>query len=349
MSSRSACQTATSRFPLEDYSTGLIAGQTVRFLEKHHGEPFALWVSFPDPHEPWVAPARYAAMFPPDSIQMPPWHDDEFDDRAPERNRVLNRMLGVGQDDPDDVRRLMGVYHGMVRFIDDALGQIMRALDDLGLRENTIVVFCSDHGDFMGEHGMQCKGGVFYDCLTRVPLIISWPGQIPEGEREGSMVSLIDIVPTVLGLQGLDAPRSMHGRPLPTVTGAPRRDAAFSEYGAGGPPFRTEDLERLPEPCGRRALMASLQWREAEGRRKMVRTREWKYVHDSMRDRDELYDLRGDPWELTNVVDDPANRDVLSEMRLRLADWLIETEDAPPVPLPERDRYDLGCLAKRAV
>ena len=75
----------------------------------------------------------------------------------------------------------MASYFGMVRFIDDALGQILDKLDELGLREQTIVVFCSDHGDFMGEHAMQCKGGVFYDSLTRVPLIVSWPGQVATG------------------------------------------------------------------------------------------------------------------------------------------------------------------------
>ena len=149
------------------------------------------------------------------------------------------------------------------------------------------------------------------------------------------MVSLIDVVPTLLQLQGLSVPRSMHGQGLPTVTDVPPRDAAFSEYGAGGPPFRMADLAKLPRPRGRRTLIRSLQWREAEGRRKMVRTRAWKYVHDPMGDRDELYDLKQDPWELDNVVDDPANRDVVAEMRLRLLHWSIQTEDAKPVPLPE--------------
>ena len=127
----------------------------------------------------------------------------------------------------------------------------------------------------------------------------------------------------------------MHSEGLPTVTAAEPQDATFSEYGAGGPPFRMTDLEKLPRPYGRRALMQSLQWREAEGRRKMVRTREWKYVHDPMGDRDELYDLVNDPWELENIVDDLNNRAVLAEMQLRLADWSIKTEDAKPVPLPE--------------
>jgi len=108
----------------------------------------------------------------------------------------LYKMLGV-EDDPEwQLRGLMGVYYGMVRFIDDVLAQILGALADLGLRERTIVAFCSDHGDMMGEHRMQCKGGVFYDCLTRVPLVVSWPGIVPTGSRESSMVSLIDIVPT---------------------------------------------------------------------------------------------------------------------------------------------------------
>jgi len=331
---------AVTNFPLEDYSTGLVAGQTVRFLEQHSqnesDEPFALWVSFPDPHAPWECPQQYAALFPPEKIDLPPWREDEFSDgRAPERNRVLNAMLSAADDPLEELYGVMGVYYGMVRFIDDGLGQILDALERTGLRENTVVVFCSDHGDFMGEHRMTGKGGVFYDCLTHVPLIVSWPGRVPQGVRDESLVNLIDIVPTLFTLQGMDVPRGMHGQPLPTVTDAPPRDAAFSEYGAGGPPFTLADLEKLPKPWGRRTIHQSLQWREAEGRRKMVRTREWKYVHDPMGDKDELYDLVNDPWELVNVVDEAQHSAVLAEMRLRLADWSIGTEDAAPVPLPE--------------
>ena len=327
---------ATNDVPLEDCSTGLIAGQTVRFLEAHKDEPFALWVSLPDPHEPWVCPQDYADLFPAESIQLPPWRDGEFDDpeTVPERNRVLYRMLGVRDDPREHVQGVHAVYHGMVRFLDDGLGQILDALERTGLTEDTIVVYCSDHGDFMGEHAMQCKGGVFYDCLTRVPLIFSWPGQVDAGQRELSPVNLIDIVPTLLGLQGLPVPPSMHGEPLPSVTGAPPREAAFSEYGAGGPPFTMADLERMERPFGRRTLIQSLQWREAEGRRKMVRTRQWKYVHDPMGDLDELYDLVQDPWEQTNVAHLPESAEVVAEMRLRLADWSIRTEDAKAVPLP---------------
>lgn len=338
---------ATSSFPLEDYGTGLVAGQTVRFLEQHQDDPFALWVSFPDPHEPWVVPQQYADLFPPEKIELPPWREDEFDEQAPERNRVLYEILNYADEAPEEVYGFLSVYCGMVRFIDDGLGQILDALERLSLRENTIVVFCSDHGDFAGEHRMQCKGGVFYDCLTRVPLIVSWPGHIPQGKRDDSPVNLIDVVPTLLHLQGQTVPQQMQGRPLPTVTEAESRDAAFSEYGAGGPPFRLSDLRALPQPFGRRALMQSLQWREAEGRRKMVRTRHWKYVHDPMGDLDELYDLQNDPWELSNLIDNPAHAAVLADLRLRLADWSIETEDAKLVPLPEQNRMSVTQIGQK--
>ena len=324
---------AVSDFPLQDYSTGLVAGQTVRFLEQFGNEPFALWVSIPDPHTPYECPERYAIA--PDDVVMPPWRADEYSDgTAPERNRVLHAMIGVEDDLIEDVKGCVGVYHGMVRFLDDGVGQILDALDRLNLRENTIVVFCADHGDFSGEHAQIAKGGAFYDCLTRVPLIVSWPGQVPQGVVDESCVNLIDIVPTVLQLQGHNVPRSMHGEGLPTVTDAAPRDAAFSEYGAGGPAFTMADLEQIEQPWGRRAIGQSLQWREAEGRRKMVRTAEWKYVHDPMGDRDELYDLVSDPWELYNVIDNADHRDVIADLQLKLADWSVRTEDARPVPMP---------------
>jgi arylsulfatase A-like enzyme len=275
-------------------------------------------------------------MFPRERIELPPWRDDEFTDgTAPARNRVLYEMLGVRDDSEEDLYAAVGTYHAMIRFMDDGIGQILDAVERLGLGDNTAIVFCSDHGDFMGEHAMQCKGGVFYDCLTRVPLVLSCPGRIPGGVIDESMANLIDVVPTLFQLQGIEVPASMHGIPLPAATDSPPRDAAFSEYGAGGPPFRMSDLERLEKPWGRRTLIQSLRWREAEGRRKMVRTVDWKYVHDPMGDRDELYDLANDPWELTNVVDVGACAGILAEMRLRLADWSVRTEDARAVPLPE--------------
>jgi arylsulfatase len=192
----------TSDLPLEDQTTGLVTDQSIRFLEEHATEhpdqPFVLWTSYPDPHEPWVCPEQYAAMFR-ETVQLPPWKEGEFDagSGAPERNRVLHRMLGIENDDEADVMELLACYYGMMRCVDDGLGRLLDALERLGLEEEVIVVYTSDHGDFVGEHMQQCKGGVFYDCLTRVPLIISWPGhpqQPAAGWRETtSICSTIDV------------------------------------------------------------------------------------------------------------------------------------------------------------
>lgn len=331
---------AVTDYPLEDYSTGLVCGQAVKFLEEFGQDPFALWVSIPDPHGPYEAPKKYADMFPEDAVDLGPWREDEYTDgTAPERNRVLYEMIGMSDDDEAEKKRVVGVYHAMVRFLDDGVGQILDALERLDLRKNTIVVFCADHGDYSGEHNAIAKGGAFYDCLTRVPLLVSWPGRVPEGVVDASMANLIDIVPTVFALQGLELERSFQGKPLPTVTDAEPRDATFSEYGAGGPLFTMADLQKLPGPHGRREIAKSLQWREAEGRRKMVRTAEWKYVHDSMGDLDELYDLVNDPWELHNVAGEAKHAGVLADMRRRLAGWSIGTEDPEPVPMPEEKHY----------
>lgn len=324
---------AITDHPETCYSTGLLTAQTEAFLEQFKDRPFALWLSFPDPHEPYIAPRNYVDMIPED-IELPPGRDDEFaGPEVPERLRVLYEMLGMDEDSGEDIRNLLRVYHANLMFIDDGVGRVLDALDRLGLKEKTIVVFCSDHGDFAGEHNMSCKGGAFYDCLTRVPLIFSGPG-IPVGQTEDSMASLIDIVPTLYHLSGIDIPRCMEGKSLPLITEEAPRSAVFSEYGCGGPAFRMTDLLCYEKPYGRKALCGSLNWREAEGRPKMVRTKRWKYVHDTMDEHDELYDLEQDPAERWNVAGEPRNRDVVNDMKTLLMDWSINTEDAKPVPLP---------------
>lgn len=375
---------AVTDHPIEGYSSSAITTQAEEFLERHSApdsKPFALTISYPDPHEPYEVPRKYADMFPPDDVVLPPKRAGEFTDgTAPERNRVLHEILRQDDDTDDDRRGLIATYQAMIRFMDDGIGRILDKLDELGLRENTIVAFTSDHGDFIGEHNMGAKGGVFYDCLVRVPLIVSWPGGgVPQSVVDDSIVNTIDILPTLLQLQGiadftsppvavgeLELPaagpkvptvldgdvinsenlRRLHGSPLPTVTDTQLRDAAFSEYGTGGPAFTMDMLERYDRPYGFARLIDTLWAREAEGRRRMVRTHRWKYVTDPMAvskgdtmpsgadTEDELYDLENDPWELYNVAQVADNATVISEMRSKLVEWMSQTEDARPVPLP---------------
>ena len=370
---------AVTDHPIEGYSSASLTTQTKAFIDRFGSstddsdrKPFALLLSYPDPHHPLEAPRKYADMVPPESIVMPPQRSDEYTDGTiPTRNRQLHDMLGVSVDDPEHVRNAMAVYMAMTRFVDDAVGEILDHLDETGLRENTIVVFTADHGDFNGEHDMLGKGGVFYDALTRVPMLVSWPaGGVPCGKQDDSMANTIDLMPTILQLSGIadfnatptgedidelprpgpqvlhdnDSPvinseslRRIQGRPLPTATDSPPRSAAFSEYGTGGTALTDQSLQELMDQGheGRGLLMETLWIREAEGRRRMVRTKDWKFVTDpGSDDLDELYDLNADPWELTNVANDPANIPVISEMRALLMEWATATEDYDPVPLP---------------
>ena len=317
---------AVTDHPLEDYSTGLGAGQAARYLEERAGrpEPFALWVSFPDPHTPYEVPRAYFEAAAAEGAELPSAEPPAMPG-APERTRVLRRLLDVSGAPEEDQERLLLTYRAMTRFVDDGVGAVLDALERTGLRERTIVVFLSDHGDFALEHGMARKGGAFYDCLTRVPLVVSWRGACPAGVVDRSMVNLVDVAPTLLTLQGLPVPPRMQGAPLPTLTSAAPRAAAFSEYGAGGPAFTLADLEEVGRTVGAthglEAVKASLERREAEGARRMVRTARWKYVTDPLGDLDELYDLDADPPEHRNLAGEAGYEPVVRELRDLLAGW----------------------------
>jgi arylsulfatase A-like enzyme len=321
--------------PPEQSSTYLVTQEASRFLEEHaHGDrPLALWASIPDPHSPLQVPEPYASKYPAAAIALPPWKADEFATK-PERQRVYAWLRRSDDIREDDVRLATRIYYGMIDFIDERVGVLLDTLERLGLREDTIIVFTSDHGDYLGEHRLLDKSNAFYDCLTRVPLLLSWPGHLPEGQRRPELVSLIDVMPTILKLLGLPVPAGVQGQVLPGVPGAPpAREAIVAEYGAGRPPVTLADARRLVPPGAPRVLHPLLREREGQGHAKMVRTHRWKYTHDITGEVDELYDLQGDPWELTNLAGDPRFSDVLGEMRRRLLDWCLETENARPVPL----------------
>ncbi len=256
--------------PREESATYRVTEEASRYLEERHqaapDEPLCLWVSLPDPHEPYQVPEPYASLYPPESISLPPWPPGELEGK-PERQRVYHHLLNWQDLSEADARLAMGIYYGMIAFIDERVGTLLDTLERLGMQEDTIVVFCSDHGDFMGEHHMLIKCNAFYDCLTRVPLLLSYPrGIARRGARRPELVSLIDVMPTILRLVGLPVPAAVQGQPLPGTLdsphGSPRsaprsattqdaqdalppREAIFSEYGAGGPAVTLADARRL--------------------------------------------------------------------------------------------------------
>jgi arylsulfatase A-like enzyme len=326
--------------PPETATTALLADQCIDFVRARaqDRQPFLAWLSIPDPHEPYQASEPYASLYDPDTIGMPPWCPDEFANK-PERQQVFHELFGFAEMPDRRFREVRAMYYGMIRQIDDHVGRVLDALRAGGLAEDTLVVFTSDHGDYAGEHRLLGKSNAFYDALTRVPMVLSWPGRLPAGTVQDGLVSLVDVMPTVLGLLGIEVPAAVQGQAMPGAlpddfSGTrPPRQVVFSEYGAGGPAVTLADVVALPPEARAGNGWPLLRQREAHGHGKMVRTTRWKYVHDVTGEADELYDLDADPWELENVAARPAMAGVLGEMRQHLLDWLLSTEDAKPVPL----------------
>ena len=188
----------------------------------------------------------------------------------------------------------------MIKLIDDQVGRIIASLDASGQRDNTVVIFTSDHGEMLGDHGLIQKGCRFYEGLVRVPLIFSWPGHVAEGERSDALVELLDKTPTIMELAGVEPPQRMQGISLlPMLRGeAPldhHRDSVRCEY-----------YDALDEPDGSFATM--------------YRDERYKLVIYHGHELGELYDLEEDPEEFENMWDEPEAQPVKLDVMQRSFD-----------------------------
>jgi arylsulfatase A-like enzyme len=215
--------------------------------------------------------------------------------------------------DDDDHRLVRAAYWAMVDLVDDAVGRILEALDRTNQRENTLVVFTSDHGEMLGDHGLYLKGPYFYEPAIRVPLVISWPRTVPEGAVDESLVELVDVAPTILDATGVERPSEMQARSLwPRLrddsVDSDHRESIYCEYYDATDNYE-EDLAAT-----------------------MVRTDEYKLVRWHSPTGGELYDLTDDPDETDNRWNDSGYDEVTRDLLSLLTDRMGDTVD----PLPER-------------
>ena len=178
----------------------------------------------------------------------------------------------------------------MINQIDDQFARILDGLERTGQRDNTIIIFTSDHGEALGDHGLLWKGCRFYEGLVRVPLIFSWPGHIQANLQSDALVELIDMSATMLEIGGVDLPEDFQGRSLmPILNGDAKpghhRDFVRSEY------YDALDVSRLTYAT-------------------MYRDRRYKLVSYHAHNLGELYDLKNDPWEFNNLWGAPETRDL---------------------------------------
>lgn len=291
----------------------------LRFIGACGEAPFFLWLSYHHPHTPYMVPEPYFSMY--DGVPIPePVVEPEGLIAAEKPFRQRYHQMNndaILPFTPDQVMLTRQVYYSMISLIDAEIGRVLDYLEGRGLAEDTLVLFTSDHGDYLGDHGLMTKSPSLYDCLVRAPLILRWPGRVDAGRRDIRFASLIDLMPTFAAAAGIPCPEQAQGvNLLPFLgDGGAReaiRPAAFSEYGVPGIPYDEERLaaEGLGQKRFANPRHDSLPWEgnpvSLAGRIRMVRTREWKYVEET-RGTCELYDLVRDPYELVNLWNEPEH------------------------------------------
>jgi len=274
-------------------------------------EPFCLTAGFMLPHPPYVARKDDFALY--EGRVTPPGKPELAAGAAPEYLEWWREDRGLMQAAAGESLRARAAYWGLVTSLDRMIGRILRALEENGLEENTLVVYTSDHGDMLGEHGLWWKH-TFYEESARVPLILSWKDRISAGARCTRVVSALDGTATILDALGAPALPGAAGRSLlPLLEGDGEGGAAGSGAtgGSSGGPVEWTD-EAFSEYC------SDEEWSPAGGcYQRMIRRDQWKlcYYHG---DRMQLFDLKEDPQELVNRAEDPACRGILSDLRARL-------------------------------
>ena len=300
-----------SRVKEEHSETAYTTDVGIRFMEKQGENPWVLHLSYVKPHWPYIAPAPYHAMFGPEDC-LPVLRGEA--ERGPGAHPVLREFQNeeVAQNFARDetVATVRPAYQGLIAQLDHHLGRVWEAMERLGRWKDTMVVFCSDHGDYLGDHWLGEKE-LFHDCIQRVPFLLYDPSPEADATRgtvERRFAEAIDVVPTILDALGLDrAEHLMDGRSLLPITRGQEvawREAAFSELDWT---FRGA-RRRLGLPTGHHHA-----W--------MVRTERWKYVHWTDGLRPMLFDLAADPGELNDLGADPAMGEVCRAMRERLLAW----------------------------
>ena len=207
-----ALRASDDRVPTELHQTTWASERSIEFIRREHDAPWMLSVNIYDPHPPFIPPREYFERF--DVASMPGPHFRESDLAQQAALREIDFQGTAERPEQRDAKTIQAQYYAMIAQIDDQFARILAALDESGQRENTVVIFTSDHGEALGDHGLLQKGCRFYEGLVRVPLIFSWPGQFERGLQSEALVELLDKTATIVELAGLDPPHYLQGQSL---------------------------------------------------------------------------------------------------------------------------------------
>ncbi|WP_420446153.1 sulfatase [Candidatus Poriferisodalis sp.] len=303
------------RYDADLHSSRFVAERTAAFIEdaSRGAQPWLAWASFPDPHHPLCPPGEWFDRHRPAEVELPrtvddpldgaPEHIRRFANMHPSRQRMWVEPCGVAGDH-GLARAAIAATYGMVELIDDCVGQIVDTVDRAGVADNTIIVFTSDHGDMMGDHGLLLKGCMHYRGTLQVPMVIAEPGQIPI--RTAALASSIDLGPTLLDMANLEPYEGLQGISLMSQLEDPT--ASIRDY------VLIED--DIPN--------AARSWGDMPNRTRTLIAADLKYTRHSTGE-EQLYNLARDPDELVRLsTGHSAQR---AEMVELLADALIAADD----------------------
>ena len=262
--------------------------------------PWSVFISLTGPHAPYRVPEKYVKLYNPDEIPLPPSYTDELLDRPQLYQRMRKKYSQFSE---KEVKNSIAHYWGYCTMQDEMLGEALEALKETGQEENTLVVFLSDHGDFVGAHGLYAKGIPPFEEGYKIPMVMKWPAGIKNpGRKVDEFVTLADIAPTVTEVGKTESMNDLSGRSLV-------------------PFLKDESPKDWPD-----AFYSQCNGVEIYYTQRMVRTKEYKLVYNPSAI-DELYDMVNDPYEMNNLINDPSMKKVLKELFMKIYRFGAKEED----------------------
>jgi len=288
------------------HQTTWCANEAIAFMSEERDGPWLMSVNPFDPHPPLDPPPEYMDRMDVDAMPMPLFRESEMESQLA-FSTVDHQTRTPLSPHGYDARAMVAAYYAEIELIDDQVGRMIEALERSGQRDNTIVIFMSDHGEMLGDHGLLLKGCRFYEGAVHVPLVISWPGHFAQGLRSDALVELMDVMPTLIEAAGMAVPDHVQASSLlPILTGEAdphrHRDFVRCDY---------HDSVCLPEQGHGNMIF--------DGRHKLI-----VYHEQEM---GELYDLEGDPCEFRNLWQDPGSQGVKLELMKKCLDAVALATD----------------------
>lgn len=329
----------SDQLPYRNVSSALKFVDEVKETEK----PFFAWVSFAEPHNPYQVCEPYFSMFPPHLLPPLSTGPENLEGKGPRYTWIRGIWEKVlGTEIEQRINRDRSNYLGMLRLIDDQFKRLIEGLEQRNLLDNTLVIFLSDHGDFMGEYGLVRKGPDLSDVLTHIPMIWRGPGIANQGRVGTNFVNIVDILPTLCDYLGVQTPFGVQGKSLRpllenTAYDSKEYETAYSETGFGGLYWDEEDnlTPQEEKACHLWETFDCLNTWTQCGQVRMLRKGEYKIQVD-MLGTGYLYNLKDDPMEINNLWDGEMYQAIKADMLTELTAAMLRATD--PIPAP-RNRY----------